>query len=92
MSHEGKAPAAVRETIPELSQAEFDRLMQHWPMVMRKATDQWAKQFAFSIWKQSGRKGWRPTLKQRQVMRAMVRELFTSGVLGDEDEIHLIEE
>lgn len=80
----------ARETIPSITQPELARLLYHWPLVMRKATDDWAKGFAFSVWKQSGRKGWLPSLKQTQIMRAMVRELFTAGDLGD-DEVHLIE-
>lgn len=64
----------VRETIPQISSAELNRLLRHWPIVMRVATDDWAKEFAFSVWNQSGRKGWMPTLKQTKVMRTMVRE------------------
>lgn len=64
----------VRETIQQISSAELNRLLRHWPIVMRVATDDWAKEFAFSVWNQSGRKGWMPTLKQTKVMRTMVRE------------------
>lgn len=64
----------VRETVPQISPTELNRLLRHWPIVMRVASDDWAKEFAFSVWNQSGRKGWIPTLKQTKVMRTMVRE------------------
>lgn len=64
----------VRETIPQISSVELNRLLRHWPTVMRVTTDDWAKKFAFSVWNQSGRKGWMPTLRQTKVMRTMVRE------------------
>lgn len=64
----------VRETVPQISPTELNRLLRHWPIVMRVASDDWAKEFAFSVWNQSGRKGWMPTLKQTKVMRTMVRE------------------
>ena len=81
----------MRKTIPDLTHGELDRLFHAWPLVMRKATDTWAIEFACSIWEQSARKNWKPSLRQLKVMRTMVRELLTSDDLGDEDDILLIE-
>jgi hypothetical protein len=64
----------VRETIPPVTRAELNKLLRQWPVVMRLATDDWAKEFAFSVWNQSGQSNWLPTLKQTKVMRTMVRE------------------
>lgn len=64
----------VRLKAPQITRAELNKLLGNWPVVMRMATDDWAKEFAFSVWNQSGRKGWLPSFRQTKVMRTMVRE------------------
>lgn len=64
----------LRVKTPPVTRAELNNLLRQWPVVMRMATDDWAKEFAFSVWNQSGQAGWLPTLKQTKVMRTMVRE------------------
>ena len=68
----GKSKARVKT--PPITWAELNRLLNQWPTVMRTATDDWAKEFAFSIWNQSGDKNWQPTFKQTRVMRTLARE------------------
>lgn len=72
-----------------ITTGELERILFHWPNIMRIATDPWAKDFAQSVWNQSGRRGWNPTLKQGQIMRKMLSELFAHA--GGDDEIELIE-
>ena len=69
--------------------AEIERLLFHWPNVMRAATDDWARGFSLSIWKQSSRRGWHPSPKQFSLMQKMVKEFFANG---GKDEVALIEE
>lgn len=69
-----KSKAKVRVKTPPITRAELNNLLRQWPVVMRLATDDWAKEFAFSVWNQSGQSNWLPTLKQTKVMRTMVRE------------------
>lgn len=64
----------ARVKTPPITRAELDKMLRQWPIVMRMATDDWAKEFAFSVWNQSGRKGWLPSFRQTKVMRTMVRE------------------
>lgn len=71
---------------------EVERLLHHWPLVMRKATDDWAKGFAASVWKQSIRRGWHPSPKQMGLMRKMVRELFAQGADIENYDVQVIEE
>lgn len=82
----------MRETIPAITASELRRMLHLWPHVLRVATDPFAKEFAASIWAQSGHKGWRPSLKQGQVMRAMIRELHVAGILGDEHTSQITED
>lgn len=67
--------------------SELRAMMDVWPKVLRQATDPWAKEFAASIWRQSGCPGWMPTNRQLQTMRIMLRQLLSE----DEEEITLIE-
>lgn len=71
----------------DLLRRELRTIMDVWPKVLRQATDPWAKEFAASIWRQSGCPGWMPTDLQFQTMRVMLRQLLTD----DEGEITLIE-
>lgn len=71
----------------KVSRSELRTMMGVWPKVLRQATDPWAKDFAASIWRQSGYPGWIPTNRQLQTMRVMLRQLLTE----DEGEITLIE-
>ena len=61
----------------------------HWNLVIKAATDEWAKNFAKSIMKQSRRRGWQPTAKQLARMRVMVSDLFVRSAA--DDELSLIE-
>lgn len=74
VSTAAKSKSKVRLKAPPVTRAELNKLLGNWPIVMRMATDDWAKEFAFSVWNQSGKTGWLPTLKQTKVMRTMVRE------------------
>ena len=56
--------------------AELERTLFHWPAVIDRAPDGWAKGFAKNIDKSSRKRGWRPTQRQAQVMRNMVSDLF----------------
>lgn len=73
---------------PASARSELRRLMQEWPVVMRRASDARAQDFAFSIWKQSGEERWQPTLRQLRMMRRMVRDLCAQPA----DEIELMED
>jgi hypothetical protein len=64
-----------------------DDCLFHWNLVIKAATDEWAKNFAKSIANQSRRRGWKPTPKQLALMRSMVSALFTHG----DDDLSLIE-
>lgn len=44
--------------------------------VEEMATNDWATSFAASINKQSQRPNWRPSRKQEEIMRLLVRDLF----------------
>ncbi|MGQ0609994.1 MAG: helix-turn-helix transcriptional regulator [Paracoccaceae bacterium] len=48
---------------------ELRRVIMDWSLVMRQATDDWAKTFAADIWKLSGNGQWRPTAQQAKVMK-----------------------
>ena len=67
-----------------------EELLFHWSAVVQRATNEWARDFASSIAKQSRRKGWRPTPKQAALMQRMVSELFTHADQW-EDDFSLIE-
>lgn len=68
--------------------AEVERLLFHWPRVVRLSENDWAKDFAKSIAMQSRRHGWTPTPKQFGIMRRMVADLFAHT---STEEIDLIE-
>ncbi|KPP85800.1 MAG: hypothetical protein HLUCCO07_01755 [Rhodobacteraceae bacterium HLUCCO07] len=75
-----------------MTEAELDEILTvHWPRVLRRAmadgSDDWAKGFAKSIARHGKRPGWRPTVKQAQIMRRMVSELGTAP----EEQMELIE-
>jgi len=53
-----------------------DELLFHWPAVVKKAPEGFAKNFARSIAKQSRRRRWEPTEKQRRIMERFVADLF----------------
>ena len=57
--------------------------------MIKAATDEWAKNFAKSIMKQSRRRGWQPTAKQLARMRVMVSDLFVRSAA--DDDLSLIE-
>lgn len=65
---------APKVVAPNLTRSELRAALQIWPIVMSEATDEWAKEFAFSIWNQSAEPGWLPSLKQSRVIRKMCRE------------------
>lgn len=81
----GVMPAA--ETVTP--QRSLDELLHHWRAVIGRAPRGWARDFALSIQKQSGRRGWQPTDKQLGLMQGMVAELFTHA--PEAEEIDLIE-
>ena len=63
--------------------------MTSWPLVLRLATDPWAKEFVDSVWKSAGNDDrWMPSLKQLSIMRAMVRQAEAQR----EDDVVLIED
>lgn len=69
-----KIKSRVKVKTPPITRTELNRILGLWPDVMRTATDEWTKEFAFSIWNQSGDTNWRPTFKQTKVMRTLARE------------------
>lgn len=76
-----------RETFPEIGERSADECL-HWlPTIARTATDDWACGFAYSILKQSKRRGWQPSPKQLALMRRLVSELFSQ-----DDDLILIED
>ena len=64
-----------------------DDCLFHWNLVIKAASEEWARNFALSIQKQSRRRGWEPSPKQLTLMRSMVSALFTDG----DDDMSLIE-
>ena len=71
-----------------MTRGELRRLLDAWPIVLRLATDPFAKEFAGSIWKQAGdNPRWMPSAKQLALMRRMVREIDAQT----DDEVTLIE-
>lgn len=74
-----------------MNAVELDYTLTHWPTVLRAAAvvnDPWLFDFARSIAHQAKRPAWRPSVRQEQLMRRMVRELFQHDVgnpLEDED-------
>jgi len=69
-----------------------DELLHHMPTVARSAENNWAANFARSILRQSRRRGWKPSPKQSDIMRALVSDLFAYGPDTDQGgDIQLIE-
>lgn len=63
-------------------------LMFHWPIVIRRAKDDWSRCFTLSIAAAASRRpGWRPTPKQLGVMQRLVSELFTRPPEPDDFEV-----
>lgn len=72
---------ARRNKAERMTRTDLKRYLSIWPIVMREATDDWAKEFCLSIWRQSGEPQWMPTLKQSRVMRRLVREVAPYAAL-----------
>jgi hypothetical protein len=80
-----------RETF-RITPSEVERLLFHWPVVMQRATTDFARGFSSSIAKQSRRRGWTPSTKQLAIMRELVSDLFAHAPGHDlEDDFDLIE-
>lgn len=72
-----------------MTRAEVRRVLDAWPNILRLATDPWAKEFAYSVWKQAGNnQRWMPSAKQFATMRVMVRQVDVQS----DDEVVLIED
>lgn len=54
---------------------ELRRIMWTWPILMRQATDNKVKKFAYYVWEQSFEARWLPTLWQAQWIRELHREI-----------------
>lgn len=72
---------ARRNKAERMTRADLKRYLLIWPIVMRETTDDWAKEFALSIWRQSGEPQWLPTLKQSQVIRRLARDVAEFALL-----------
>lgn len=68
----------------------LDELLFHMPTVARLGNG-WAAGFARSILRQSRRRGWRPSEKQRAVMASLVSDLFRNAK-DEGGDIDLIED
>ena len=58
-----------------MNQHELRRIMWTWPILMRQATDDKVKKFAYYVWEKSSEAFWLPTLKQGQWIRELHREI-----------------
>jgi len=54
---------------------ELLQIMCTWPILMRQATDDKVKKFAYYVWERSSEAAWLPTLKQGQWIRELHREI-----------------
>ncbi|TRD22086.1 hypothetical protein [Palleronia caenipelagi] len=75
-----------------MTDRELDEILTYrWPFVLRRVmaddSDDWLKGFVRSIAKHGKRAGWRPSVKQEQIMRRLVSELGTAP----EQDFELIE-
>ena len=61
----------------------LDEVLHHWPAVVARAENDWAKGFALSIHQTCVRRGWQPSPKQMALMQMMVAQLFAHA--GDDD-------
>lgn len=61
-------------------------LLHHMPTIADRAENAWARDFSRSILRQSKRRHWNPSPKQREIMDRLVNELF-----GQEEELIVIE-
>ncbi|MEM6410694.1 MAG: hypothetical protein AAF683_04110 [Pseudomonadota bacterium] len=55
---------------------ELERMMFHWPSVIARADDPWARGFAASIARQARNPNWHPSPKQAAMMRRLVQQVF----------------
>lgn len=67
-----------------MTDSELDEIMIfHWPRVLRQvmadSSDEWLQGFVRSIARHGKRPTWRPTFKQQQIMRRLVREMGTGA-------------
>ncbi|SNR59098.1 DUF664 domain-containing protein [Paracoccus sediminis] len=70
-----------------------EELLWSWPAVCKAAKDEWAKDFALSIAKQSRHKNWTPSTKQHALMMRMVNEVYRHrGDFDGRDDFPLIED
>lgn len=72
---------AHADNAKRMTHADLKRYLSIWPSVMREVTDDWAKEFALSIWRQSGEPQWFPTVKQSRVMRQLARKVAAFSAL-----------
>lgn len=73
-----------------------DELLWSWPTVCKAVANEpsnnWAKNFVFSISRQSRRRDWRPSEKQRALMSRMVNEVYRQrGDFDGIDDFEVIE-
>lgn len=61
---------------------QVERLLFYMPVIADRSEHEWPRSFARSIMRQSGRRGWRPSGKQLQMMRELVSDLFAHGYEG----------
>ena len=59
-----------------MSGEELERILFHWPAVVERAPEGWARGFARNIARSSRKRAWHPTQRQAQIMRKMVADLF----------------
>lgn len=69
-----------------------DELIWSMPFIAEAATNDWAKNFALSIMRQSRRRNWTPSPKQHALMNRMVAEHYHSrGDFDAADDMEVIE-
>ena len=66
-----------------MTDRELDEIITYrWPIVLRRVmadgSDEWLQGFVRSIAWHSKRASWRPSIKQKQIMRRLVSELGTA--------------
>lgn len=70
-----------------MRQRSLDELIHHMGAVRDRAPNDWVRNFAGSVLRQSRNRKWKPSPKQVGMMRRLVSELFS-----EHEEIDLIEE
>jgi len=53
-----------------------EEILWSWPTVMKVAKDEWTRNFAKSIARQSRRRGWKPTPRQHALMSKIVADIY----------------